>query len=554
MSAGGAPQAGLAVQLLDLRNLRRTVTTTTGSDGRFAFSGDQRPQLFAVLVCETGNPCRGAPQARRTVKRYVGPAGTAYSLPALTRYFESAGASPAVAVGTITTVRPASAVVAVRNGSIGGSVSISGLTAPVRQGSATVRGLAPGRHLATVRGQRKVFTVGAGRTAHVTFGVRLATVTGRVVTGGRPRAGVPVALEGGRVVPRTTRTGSDGRYAFRLLLADPLLTYRLRVGMSDQAVLQPGHPKAYRRFTLSPGQVRRVDVVAGRGSRGAIDVTIEGGATPKRPAYVSLLSPTGSFIARASVEDRSVRLDGLAPGTYRVYAQWTSPARDRRVNSWRTVTVRRGAVTPALLAGRSGPGSITVTADPGNEVTITSRAPVIDPADPEAGDLYLRRYRTLTGTDTTTFDDLPAGTYLVEVSDGAAPGDQPEPVSVVVRDGDVAVDLDARPRQGSLSGRMVDPATGDPWPWTGQVVGHLSCSGSSDGGTAAFPEPEVDLEVHLVDLVGGDYACIVHHLRDDPGTPYALGYEQSLPVQGTVRVTPGQETVVDLPVPFAAVG
>ncbi|WP_341924258.1 hypothetical protein [Nocardioides psychrotolerans] len=553
LAPGGAPQAGLAVRLLDLRNLRRSVTTRTGADGRFSFTGEERPGLFAVLVCEAGDPCKAAPEAKRTVMLHVGPAGTAYSLPALTRYFETTETSPAVAVGTIRTVRPATAVVTVRNGSLGGEVNVSGQRATVRNGIATVRGLAPGRHLATNHGQRKVFTVGAGRTARLTFGVRLATVTGRVVTLGRPDAQVPVSLQAGAEAPQATLTDAQGRYSFRLLLADPDLTYRLRVGLLGLGLAR-GVPKAYKRFTLSPGEVRRVDVVAPRGSRGSIDVTIDGSATPKRPAAVALLSPTGSFIGRDQIDVDSGRIDGLTPGTYQVYAQWKAPRQSNLpVNAWRTVTVRRGTATPALMTGRSGSGSITVTADPGNELMISSRAEVVDAQDPQADDYALVRYHVLRDRDTFTFRSLPDGTYDVGPRTDTNVAAAPEPVTVEVSGGEVLVDLDAQPRQGSLRGRLVDPATGDPWPWTGEVVRMVTCSSSRDSDSEYFLEPQVDLEIRMLNLIGGDYGCRVSGVRNDPGTPYLVDLPDSLTMRGTVRVTPGQESVVDFPVPFAAV-
>lgn len=559
VAAGGAPQAGIAVRLLDLRNLRRSVTTRTGADGRFSFTAEQRPQVFAVLVCEEGSPCKAVPRATRTVKRYVGPEGPAYSLLALRRYFETTETSPTIAVGRIRTVRPATAVVAVRNGSTGGVVDVSGLRVPVRNGTATVRGLAPGRHVATTRGQRKVFSVRAGRAARVTFGVRLATVTGRVVSAGRPMANVPVSLEGPQPDLLKTRTDRHGRFRFRDLLASPSLTYRLRVGMA-RLQLQHGFPKAHKRFTLSPGQVKRVDVAAPSGSRGAIEVTIDGGATPQQPAHISLLSPTGSWIgatAVSSTSNPSATIDGLAPGTYVVYAQWTTPEQNQSFNAWRTVVVGPGSVTPALMIGRSGSGSITVTADPGEEVDIESTAPVIEPQDPRAGSLSLYRWKALVDTDTVEFPDLPDGSYLVRVRQHVTPGDVPEPVQVEVSGGEVVVDLDARPRQGSLRGRLVDPATGRRWPWTGRVVQTLLCATSASGGDSAgqfFLAPSMDIEIRMPDLVGGDYRCGVRGVYVDPGTPYPVGADGALPMRGTVRVVPGQETVVDFPVPFAAVG
>lgn len=555
VSAVGAPQAGLAVRLLDLRNLRRSVTTRTGADGRFSFTGAQRPENFAVQVCEAGNPCRGVPQATRTVKRYVGPEGTAHSLLALRRYFTTTGSSPAVALGTVRTVRPAAAVISLRNGSTGGWVEVSGLRAPVRQGVATVRGLAPGRHLATTHGQRKVFSVRAGGTARVTFGVRLATVTGRVVEAGRPLANEPVSLEGSAGSLLTTRTDRNGRYTFRELLGSPAITYRLRFGMGRLQLLH-GYPKAYKRFQLSPAQVKRVDVAVPQGSRGAVEVTIEGGANAQRPAHVSLLSPTGSWIGGMTMTGTAATIDELTPGTYVVYAQWTSASQNRALNDWRTVTVTRGTVTPALLAGRSGPGSITVTAAPGDQVDIASTAPVIEAQDPRAGTLSLYRWKSLVDTDTVVFPDVPDGSYLVRVRAGNSPGDQPEPVEVTVSGGEIGVDLAAGPRQGSLRGRLVDPATGREWPWTARLVQAFDCTTAASGGDVGgdyFVPQALDLEVRVLDLVGGDYSCSARSVYRDPGTPYVVGPEGRLPMRGTVRVTPGQETTVDLPVPFAAV-
>lgn len=550
VGASGAPVGGVTVTLLDLRNRRRSTTLTTGADGRFAFAGSQRPEVFAVRVCEPGSPCRSPSEVTRVAKKYVGPSGSAYSVLALHRYFETTDGAPSLALGTIRTARPGTLVARVDNGSTAGHVTASGLRAPVRRGVATVRGLAPGRHVVTNHGQRRVVTVLSGRVARVSFAVPLATVRGRVVVGGRPRPGVPVSLEGSTTSRvKTTLTDREGRYSFRALLGGTGLTYRLRVGMAGLD-LRLGFPKAYQRFTLSPGQVRRVDVDAPSGSRGSLDVTIDGGGTPRRPASVSLLSPTGSWIGAAYVTEGSVRIDGLRPGAYRVYAQWTNGAKQRALNAWSTVTVRRGAATPALLVGRSGPGSITVRSAPGDEIVVFSLATVVDPTDPRAGSLRLQRRRDLIGTDTALFPSLPDGSYVV-VGRSGQPSASPEPQQVTVAGGEVVVDLTSGPHRGSLRGRVVDPATGRPWPWTGQLITGMTCSGVLGSGTAQVLGPEVEPVLSIVGLPAGDYRCVLSGVHSDRGAPYAVSGSQTLAVRGTVHVDAGQENSASFPVPLS---
>ncbi|MDP2772911.1 MAG: carboxypeptidase-like regulatory domain-containing protein, partial [Nocardioides sp.] len=375
--AGTSPR-GLVVELVDLRNLRRSASTRPDATGRFSFPGGERPELFAVRVCEAGGElCKHV--STRIAERYVGPANGAWSLMALRAYFETGDTSPALALPTIRLVRPATATVRVRNGAAprrSRTIEVSGLTKPHTSNTLTFRGLAPGRHLAHAFGQQRRFTVAAGGSKVVTFGTRLAKVTGRVVVGGRPRAGVPVALTGASGRPVGVTTNADGRYTFPELNAAPRLTYELRIGQTSNGSprFAPGMPKALKRFVLKPGQTRRVDLTVAPRSRGWLDVVVDG-TTPKRVGSVRLLTTSGTLIGSTSVEYGRVRIDGLAPATYVVYARWNPSSEDRVVNAWRTVTVRAGRGTSVPLEPRTGPGSITVTAQPGNDVSISAPGP-----------------------------------------------------------------------------------------------------------------------------------------------------------------------------------
>ena len=543
--AGTAPQ-DLVVELVDLRNLRRSVSTRPDATGRFSFPGDERPQLFAVRVCEAGGKlCKHV--STRIAERYVGPTNAAWSLMALRAYFESGDTSPALALPAIRLVRPATVTVRVRNGAVprrSRSIEVSGMTKPHTSNNLTFRGLAPGRHLAHAFGQQRQFSVAAGGSKVVTFGTRLAKVTGRVVVGGRPRAGVPVALTGASGRPVGTTTNANGRYTFPELNAAPRLTYELRIGQTANGSPQfaPGTPKAFKRFILRPGQTKRVDLTVAPRSRGWLDIVVDG-TTPKRVGRVLLLTTSGTLIGGTSVEYGSVRIDGLAPATYLVYARWNPSSEDRVVNAWRTVTVRAGKGASVRLEPRTGPGSITVMAQPGNEVGISAPGPA------GTGDLPLARYKRITNGDTTTFVNVPDGTYTVSVRSGAT-GPQPEPQTVQVSGGPVSVDLAAAPRQGSLRGRLVNPATGSPWPWTGQLVRWITCDSSADSAQVGWAEDATDLEVHLSDLVSGDYSCALHEVHTDPGAPSLVTRDKLLDMRGTLRVLPTQEKVVDFPFPL----
>lgn len=547
VAPAGVKPTDLVVRLLDLRHLRRSVSTRPDAQGRFSFPGDVRPEVFAVYVCEAGGePCKHVSTA--IAERYVGPANAAPSLLALRDYYETTDTSPALTLPEIRLTRPGTVTVRVRNGAAprrARSINVSGLVKPHTSNTMTFSGLAPGRHLARAFGQERLLTVAPGGSAVVTFGVRLATVTGRVVVGGRPRAGVPVALTGASGRPVGTTTGADGRYVFRELNATPRITYTLRVGqtVNGTPVFAARTPKAFKRFTLSPGQTKRVDVDVAPRSRGWLDLVIEG-TTPKRRASVRLLTTSGTPIGSTVVEYGTTRIDGLAPATYVVYARWNPSSEDRVVNSWRTVTVRAGKGTSVALVPRTGPGSITVKAQQGNEVGISSPGPA------GTDDVPLARYKNLVTGDTTTFVNVPDGTYTVSVRGGAA-GAQPEPQTVQVSGGPAAVDLTAAPRQGSLRGRLVDPATGSPWPWTGEVVRWATCDGSSDSGQVNWPGDATDLEVLMPDLVAGYYSCALHEVFVDPGAPTLVTQDKLLDMGGRLRAVPDREKVVDFPFPVA---
>lgn len=540
--AGVSPQ-GLVVQLLDLRKLRRSVSTRPAADGTFSFPGTERPELFAVLVCEAGGaPCKD--DSTTIAERYVGPANAAPSLLALRSYYGTADTSAALALPAIRLTRPATVTVRVRNGAAprrSRSIEVSGLVKRHTGNTLVFRGLAPGRHVAHAFGQQRRFKVAPGGSAVLTFGTRLATVAGRVVVNGRPRSGVPVALTGADGRPVAKKTDAQGRYSYRDLT--PRRNYTLRIGQTVQGEPQfaPGTPKAFKRFTLSPGQTKRIDVTVAPRSRGWLDVVIEG-TGERRAAQVRLLTTSGTPIGSTVVSDGSTRIDGLAPATYLVYARWNPSSERRVVNAWRTVTVRAGQGSTASLVPRTGPGSIIVRAEPGNRVGISAPGPA------GTGELPLARYKNITRGDSTTFVNVPDGTYTVSVIDEGA-GIRPEPQTVQVSGGAVSVDLTAAPREGGLHGRLVDPSTGNPWPWTGRLVRTVSCTNASIYAYGGWPVEATDLELHLTDLASGDWSCVLGGVFVDPGAPSLVTRGRQLAMRGTLRVVPGQEKVVDFPFP-----
>lgn len=64
IDANGSPEAFALVRLLDMSTGSTAVTTTSGPDGTFAFSGAERPAKFAVQICQNlaDDPCLYRPR------------------------------------------------------------------------------------------------------------------------------------------------------------------------------------------------------------------------------------------------------------------------------------------------------------------------------------------------------------------------------------------------------------------------------------------------------------------------------------------------------------
>lgn len=553
LAPDGSPKAGALVRLMDM--LAGSVdVTTTATDGTFTFDGSQRPEQFIVQVCQdlAVDPCVFPSQNREFVKVYVGPEQRSFALVALTSYFQTTDASPAVDTGDIRLTKPATVVVSVTNGvplKYRRHLDLSGLVRPYNNRRITFHGVAPGRHLLRAFGQRILFTVGAGQTRTVRVSRRQPAVVGRVVVDGRPVRGVPVTLLGADDdnpgVEQMTRTGRDGRYAFRWLAMskDP---WRLRIGSALDAsgphTLVPGYPRRLARFTLSAGQTKTVDLVTRSRTRGSLVVRLR--QQPAGPATrrTALIGGDGALVGNLAFRRGRSFTDGLAPGRYVVATHWFSSDGDESTGRT-TVQVRARQVTDTTLSPRTGPGRATVLAPAGSQVFATALFPG------EAGSV-LREYAAaehrlvVPASGQVVFRDLPTGSYRFYLSPA---DDRPdETVTRNVGAAGTTVDLSTPSPEASIRGRLVNPATGEAWPWTRVVARTLDCNGDHDSGQAQLDDGG---ELIVDRLHTGRYACELAGLRQDAGTPYRLDNGGFLSV-GSFTVTAGQQLVRDFPAPY----
>jgi hypothetical protein len=560
VAPNGSPQPGALVRLLDMTTGSAAVTTTSAPDGTFSFSGAQRPAKFVVQVCQDleDDPCVFPPESLDFVKLYVGPAGREFALPALTSYFETDDSSPAVALGDVQLTKPGTVVVKVTNGlpfSYKRLVDVSSMQRPYNRRSIVFEGLAPGRHLVRAFGQRQLVTVGAGQTATTVISKRQPQVTGRVVLDGRPVRNAPVTLSGAddrspAGVIHTAKTGPDGRYAFRgLPFSD--LPWRLRIGAAVNSdgthSLVSGTPHRFVKFRLDGSQRKTVDLVTRSAQRGSLLVRFTqqpSGPTVRRAALLTL---GGELVGSLPVRnDRSV-VRGLAPGRYIVAMHWF-PEEGTEQADWDFVQVRARATAKAALAPAKGPGRLTVLAPPGAWVSATA----LFPGEATSS---LREYaaaertKTVSASGQVVFGVLPTGRYRVYLSPN---DDRPdETVTRLVGGGNTTVDLSSPTPEASIRGRLVNPATGQPWPWTRVVADTLDCIGDHDSGSERIEDGGF---IVVDELHTGTYWCELVGFRVDRGTPYAGTNGFFRPVTGTYPVTSGEQLDRDFRVPFVPAG
>ncbi|SDN92643.1 Carboxypeptidase regulatory-like domain-containing protein [Nocardioides szechwanensis] len=556
----GSPQAGGLVRLMDMSTGSTEVSTTSAPDGTFSFSGAQRPARFVIQICQdlADDPCLFPPQNLHFVKLYVGPDDREPSLPALTTYFETDDSAPAVALGDIQLTKPGVVVVKVTNGlefSYQRLVAVSSVMRPYTRSRLVYRGMAPGRHLVEAFGQRTYVTVGPGERVGTVISKRQPAVAGRVVVNGRPVRNAPVTLTGAddtspTGVVRTTRTGTDGRYSFTGL---PLSStpWRLRIGAAlltgGNHTLVTGTPHRLAEFRLAAGQTRTVNLITPSGQRGAVRVTFSqepDGTTDRRAA---LLTTQGELVGNLPLRQQRPAVAGLAPGTYIVAMHWvTSSGNDR--TDWKHVQVRAGHTAQVTLSPRKGPGQVTVTAPPGAQVFATA----LFPGDASSS---LREYaaaertKTVPASGKVVFGALPTGRYRVYLSPN---DDRPdETVTRLVGEGNTTVDLSTPTPEASIRGQLVNPATGQPWPWTRVIADTLDCNGDHDGGSERIEDGGY---IVVDELHTGTYWCELVGFWADRGTPYAGPNGFFVPVTGTYPVTSGAQLDRDFLVPFVPAG
>lgn len=526
----GTPWAGAVVELTPYGDRRPAAETTTAADGTFELPGSARPAAFVLVVCSDAVACDSVSHATQFVKTYVGPGETAFTLPALHGFFTTdltVGSSPAVDVGDVDVVRPATIRVVDHTGQWFGPNDGTVVSGMVRHyGQVHVFDvLAPGTHEVVTGVLHRTVTVGAGETRVVRFGTRPA-IAGRVTVGGHPVRGEPVvvALPSGETV--ATRTHRDGRYRIGPLPPGERLT--ARTGALGDAWLDPGDgPKRLERLILRPGEVRDVSVAARRGSRGAIAVTVPPGTT----RIVSVRPATGPKLGRIATDEGRARTGGLAPGRYTVATSWTTRDSDGTLDTVvdrESVRVRAGRTARVHLTPPSGPGEVTVHADPGSFVRLSSASPD-----------HSVHARVVPDTGEVRFAGLTTGDYEATAARDqyAAQGD---PVPVRVGRDPVTVTVPAPPAAGSVRLRLVDPDTGTPWPWTTDVVRMLTCAGST---------PLVDGGYFTGAAEPGTYrGCSTWGLWVDRGVPTGTRSAGVHAADGTFVVRPGEETTADLEV------
>lgn len=526
----GQPLAGVVVRMTAYGERDAAAATTSGADGAFTLPGAERPARFVLVVCANDAACDDVEQATELVKTYVGPDEQAFTLPALHGYFttDEAGAAPAVDVGDVDLVRPATIEVVDHSGQWFGPNSgpvISGLWR--HHDEFTVwRVLAPGTHDVTLGVLHRQVTVGPGERRVVRFGT-LPAIAGRVLVGGRPVRGEPVTVTFGTRELRA-KTHSDGRYRIGPVPAGVRL--RVTLGALGSGQLDPGDtPKRKLWSTLRPGEVRDVSITAPARSRGVIAMS----GPFDHNQFVHVQPVGGPQLGVVVARDRAARVGGLTPGRYVVSTAWrtwrsTPDLEDLRADR-AVVRVRAGHTTQVRLAPRNGPGEVTLHATPGSYVRLSSAGPDDTSSTgtvPASGDLVI------TG--------LPTGAYDVTVArdDNATPS---EPVRVQVGADPADVTLPAPPALGSVRVRPVDPDTGLAWPWTAGVVTQLDCGGRwnvpiHDGYFEGGAEP------------GTFDDCSTWQLWIDLGVPTGTQAFGIHPAEGTLVVRPGEQTTADLAV------
>jgi hypothetical protein len=556
----GSPQGGALVRLLDMSTGSTEVSTTSAPDGTFSFTGAQRPAKFAVQVCQNlaDDPCLFPPQNLRFVKLYVGPDDREFSLPALTSYFETDDSSPAVSLGDVRLTEPGTVVVKVTNGlrfSYRRHVVVSSMIRPYTRSTLVFRGVAPGRHVVEAFGQRKLVFVGAGQSATTVISKRQPAVVGRVAVDGRPVRNAPVTLTGAddtspSGVIRTTRTGADGRYAFRgLPLSDT--PWRLRIGaaLNSQGnhTLVAGTPHRLVKLRLAAGQTRTVDLVTRSAQRGSVLVRFKRPPIDTTDRRAALLTLRGELIGNLPLrQDRSL-VGGLVPGHYLVAMHWFTAGGVERAD-WDRVQVRARATAKAALSPARGPGRLTVSAPPGAQVFATALFPgragsaLREYAAPESA-------KVVPASGTVGFGRLPTGRYRIYLSPA---DDRPdETVTRLVGAGNTDVDLATPSPEASIRGQLVNPASGRPWPWTRVIADTLDCNGAFDSGSERLEDGGF---IVVDELHTGRYSCELVGFWADRGTPYAGNHSFFRPVTGTFEVTSGQQLDRDFQVPFERAG
>lgn len=560
IAPNGSPRAGALVRLLDLSTGSTAVSTTSFADGTFWFPGAARPAKFAVQVCQdlADDPCTFPPESLDFVKLYVGPAGRTFSLPALTSYFETNDSSPEVALGDVQLTKPGTIVVKVTNGlrfSFKRLVTVSSMQRPYNRSAIPFEGLAPGRHLVRAFGQRRVVTVRAGQTVTTVISKTQPQVTGRVVLDGRPVRNAPVTLSGAddrspSGITHTARTGPDGRYAFTGLPFSSL-PWRLRIGAAVNSdgvhTLVPGTPHRFVKFRLAGSQRKTVDLVARSAQRGSLLVRYT--QQPDGPGVrrAALLTLGGELVGRLPIrQDRSM-VSGLVPGRYIVAMRWF-PTESIQQADWDFVQVRARDTATAALAPAKGPGRLTVLAPPGAQVSATA----LFPGDATSS---LREYaaaertKTVPASGKVVFGILPTGRYRVYLSPN---DDRPdETVTRLVGEGNTTVDLSTPTPEASIRGQLVNPATGQPWPWTRIIADTLDCNGDHDSGSERIEDGGF---IVVDELHTGTYRCELVGFWADRGTPYAGPNGFFVPVTGTYPVTSGAQLDRNFPVPFVPAG
>lgn len=533
VGSDGQPSAGVLVQMTAYGERVPVTQTTTASDGTFALPGTERPARFVLVVCGSDAACTDTWQATEIVKTYVGPGEQALTLPALHGYFTTdlsgATTSPAVDVGDVHVVRPATLTVVDDTGHWVPPFTgpaVSELWPDIHQDVTVFPVLPPGTHEVVLDWLRRTVTLTPGESARLRFGPRPA-LTGRILLGGRPVRGEPVVVTAPTGRPHGTATGRDGRYRTGPLPDGARLIVRL--GARNYGYLAPGDgPKGVYHLTLHQGEVRDLSLAVRARSRGAIAVT----AAPDSFSFVSARRVGGPWMGQLNLRDDRARTGGLAPGRYVLTATWrtwSAPTDQQDIRADRVVVrVRAGHTTRAHLAPPTGNGTATLHADPGSFVrleTVSPDATYSTREVPASGDVVV--------------SGLPAGEYDVTVArdEYATPSD---PVRVRVGSEPVDVTLPAPPAVGSVRVRLVDPDTGQPWPWTEGVVEALRCG---DMGTV----PIVG-DVFVGDAEPGTYSdCETFHLWSDPGVPGTSLWGVH-PAVGTLVVRPGEETTADLAV------